>query len=123
MADGRTVAAGVEDGLRGEPCSTVTVTLPVSDRMAACADAAEIMLNVRYTLRHSRGLLDAGTVVAYDQMAVREYDTEAAYEARLEEDFTDETYRNYMRMPISTTWKEMTGGRSSARVTDGWRDL
>ncbi len=119
VADGRTVAAGVEDGLRGEPCSTVTVTLPVSDRMAACADAAEIMLNVRYTLRHSRGLLDAGTVVAYDQMAVREYDTEAAYEARLEEDFTDENipelYEDaYLYYVEGDDW------RAEFSKSDGW---
>ena len=87
-ADGRKVASGVVENLRVAPQSTAVLTLPVADAVAACDDAAELQLNVRYSLKNADGLLEAGTILAHDQIAVREYDTEAAYEARLEQNFT-----------------------------------
>ena len=87
-ADGRKVASGVVEDIRVAPQSTADLTLPIADAVDANAGAAELQLNVRYSLKNADGLLDAGTVLAYDQIAVREYDTEAAYSTRLEENFT-----------------------------------
>lgn len=119
VADGRTVAAGTEDNLRVGPQETADITLPVADRIAACGDASEILLNVRYSLKTANGLLDAGTVLAYDQIIVREYDAEAAYGERIGRDFTkdavpvlyEDAYRYYV---------EGDGWRAEFSKTDGW---
>lgn len=119
VADGRTVAAGTEDNLRVGPQETADIALPVADRIAACGDAAEILLNVRYSLKSASGLLDAGTVLAYDQIIVREYDTEAAYGERMEQGFTkdavpvlyEDAYLYYI---------EGDGWRAEFSKSDGW---
>ena len=119
MADGRIVASGVKDDLRVAPQSTVTVTLPVQDKIAACAEASDLMINVRYSLKEADGLLDAGTVLAYDQIAVREYDADAAYRARVERNFTkdavpvlyEDAYLYYI---------EGNGWRAEFSKSDGW---
>ena len=85
LADGRSVAAGTVDCLDVAPRSAVSVQLPVKDAMAACADASEVLLNVRYSLKRAEGLLDAGTVLAWDQITVKEYDTEALFAQRVED--------------------------------------
>lgn len=119
MADGRIVASGVVDDLRVAPQATETVTLPVAEQIAACGDASDLMINVRYSLKSAQGLLDAGTVLAYDQIAVREYDAAAAYKERIDRNFTkaaapvlyEDAYLYYI---------EGNGWRAEFSKSDGW---
>ena len=54
------------DGLDVEPQQTKEVSLPIGD----ITDSDEYLLDVRYVLRESEGVLPAGHVVAYDQMVL-----------------------------------------------------
>lgn len=124
MADGRIMAAGVEDNLRVAPRSTATVTLPVADVIAGCADAMEIMLDVRYSLKSAQGLLDAGTVLAYDQIAVREYDTEAVWKNRMDAGFTASAHGKDAAPQLYEDaflyYVEGDGWRAEFSKSDGW---
>lgn len=66
IRNGRPVASGRADLPAVEPQKTADVTLP----LPATGDGAEYFLNVRYSLRNADGPLPAGTVVAYDQLAL-----------------------------------------------------
>jgi len=71
IADGKPVLAGQADAPKAAPQQTVTADLGF--RAADLADIpGELYLNVRYILRCSDGILPAGTVVAYDQLLLRE---------------------------------------------------
>ena len=71
IADGKPVLAGQADAPKAAPQQTVTADLGF--RAADLADIpGELYLNVSYMLRCSDGILPAGTVVAYDQLLLRE---------------------------------------------------
>ena len=71
IADGRPVLAGQADAPKAAPQQTVTADLGF--RSADLAGIpGELFLNVSYVLRRSDGILPAGTVVAYDQLLLRE---------------------------------------------------
>ena len=65
--------------IKAAPQTNVKVTLPYAAALAKAAGAAEILLDVEFRLKEADGLLDAGAVVAYDQMAVKAYDAAAAF--------------------------------------------
>ena len=71
IADGKPVLAGQADAPKAAPQQTVTADLGF--RAADLAGIpGELYLNVSYVLRCSDGILPAGTVVAYDQLLLRE---------------------------------------------------
>ena len=71
-ADGTTVRQGIVFDLNVAPQQKAQVALP---GYSVPADAkGELMLDVEYLLKAQDGILPAGTVVAYEQMAVRPYD-------------------------------------------------
>ena len=71
IADGKPVLAGQADAPKAAPQQTVTADLGF--RAADLAGIpGELYLNVSYVLRRSDGILPAGTVVAYDQLLLRE---------------------------------------------------
>jgi len=77
-AEGEKVLSGVVDDLKAGPGQTVTVPLGVTldqikeaaAKVDCCAD--DIFLNVNYLLKTMDGLLPAGSIVAYDQIAISE---------------------------------------------------
>ena len=71
IADGVTVLAGQQDAPKAAPQQTVTADLGFRAADLA-AIPGELYLNVSYVLRRSDGLLPAGSVVAYDQLLLRE---------------------------------------------------
>lgn len=83
-ADGRNVAEGMIDRLQVAPGAKVSVPVPYKNHLAGYQDAREILLTVEYALKEADGLLDAGTVLAYDQMTIKGYDFEAAFRAESE---------------------------------------
>ena len=58
--------------------------MPYANALAKVAGAKEILLDVEFRLKEADGLLEAGAVVAYDQMAVKEFDAAAAFAAQTE---------------------------------------
>lgn len=66
LCNGVPVRKGFLDGLDVEPQQTKEVSLPIGD----ITDSDEYLLDVRYVLRESEGVLPAGHVVAYDQMVL-----------------------------------------------------
>ena len=71
IADGKPVLAGQADAPKAAPQQTVTADLGF--RAADLAGIpGELYLNISYVLRRSDGILPAGTVVAYDQLLLRE---------------------------------------------------
>ncbi len=64
LADGKTVRTGRVDSLDVAPQQKARLTLPIGELNADC----ENLLNVRYSLRQSEGVLDAGHVIAYNQL-------------------------------------------------------
>ena len=87
VADGRPVASGCVESLKVRPQSSARLYLPVTEAVAQCEDASEILLNVRYSLKRAEGVLDAGEVLSWDQLAVREYDARKEYAQYMEEQF------------------------------------
>ena len=83
-ADNKAVAEGVVNDLRTAPQTNARVTLPYASALAKAAGADEIMLYVEYRLKEADGLLEAGTVVAYDQMPIKEFDAAAAFASQAE---------------------------------------
>ena len=67
--DGVAVLGGSVDNLSVAPGATGKVTLPFGSADLAAGDT---YLTVRYVLKHRDGLLEAGSEVAYDQMALAE---------------------------------------------------
>lgn len=119
VADGLRVAAGVDDHLRVAPQSATVVTLPIADAVSRYGDAAELLLNVRYSLKNQEGLLEAGTVLSWDQIPVRPYDAVAGYDKALAEGFTSGNvpvlHEDAMRYYI-----EGTGWRAEFSKGSGW---
>ena len=78
QVDGTTVLCGVADKLDVAPQQTVSLELGfVADDVKEAAGVADlsqsdIYLNVRYKLRKADGLLQAGSLVAYDQICINE---------------------------------------------------
>ncbi|HIZ86287.1 MAG TPA: DUF4981 domain-containing protein [Candidatus Coprenecus stercoravium] len=89
-ADGRPVMSGVVEDLKAAPQSEVSVSLPVPEALSRCAGAAEVMLNLRYSLKDADGVLDAGTVLAWDQIPVKEYDAAGQYASFIDDSFPGE---------------------------------
>ncbi len=71
VCDGETVLQGVVNDLNVQPQETRPVTLGY--READLPVAKEILLNVAYKLRRAKQLLEAGHVVARDQLPVKSY--------------------------------------------------
>ncbi|MBQ4021414.1 MAG: DUF4981 domain-containing protein [Bacteroidales bacterium] len=81
-ADNKEIAEGVVSDLKAAPQTNVKVTLPYAAALAKAAGADEILLDVEFRLKEADALLEAGAVVAYDQMAVKEFDAAAAFAAQ-----------------------------------------
>ena len=88
-ADNKAIAEGIVSDLKAAPQTNVKVTLPYTAALAKAAGAAEILLDVEFRLKEADGLLDAGAVVAYDQIAVKAYDAAAAFALQTRADETD----------------------------------
>ena len=119
-ADGRPVASGSVEDLNVGPQSAAQLTLPIADAVADCPDAKEILLNLEYSLKRAEGLLDAGTVLAWDQLAVREYDAEKEYEALMAEGFPAENNAPALSRDFRLYYVEGNGWRAEFSRTTGW---
>ena len=119
-ADGRPVASGSVEDLNVGPQSAVQLTLPITDAVADCPDAKEILLNLEYSLKRAEGLLDAGTVLAWDQLTVREYDAEKEYEALMEERFPAKDNAPVLSRDFRLYYVEGNGWRAEFSRTTGW---
>ena len=71
LANGEAVQTGMVHDLNVAPLQTAKLQLPY-DLKTVCPHK-ELLLNVSYKLKASENLLPAGTTVAYDQLAIREY--------------------------------------------------
>lgn len=68
LADGKAVRRGVVEDVKAGPGETVQQKLALGD----IPEGKEVFLNVAYTLKEDCGILEAGSVVARDQMLVQE---------------------------------------------------
>lgn len=68
LADGKAVRRGVVEDVKAGPGETVQQKLAIGD----IPEGKEVFLNVAYTLKEDCGILEAGSVVARDQMLVQE---------------------------------------------------
>ena len=68
LADGKAVRRGVVEDVNAGPGETVQQKLAIGD----IPEGKEVFLNVEYTLKEDCGILEAGSVVARDQMLVQE---------------------------------------------------
>ena len=119
-ADGRPVASGSVEDLNVGPQSAVQLTLPITDAVADCPDAKEILLNLEYSLKRAEGVLDAGTVLAWDQLTVREYDAEKEYEALMAERFPAKDNAPVLSRDFRLYYVEGNGWRAEFSRTTGW---
>ncbi len=76
VCDGETVLQGVVNDLNVRPQETVPFTLGY--READLPAGREVLLNVAYKLKKAKQLLEAGYVVAQDQLSVKSYDAFSA---------------------------------------------
>jgi beta-galactosidase len=81
-ADNKVIAEGVVNDLNAAPQTNAKVTLPYTAALVKAAGAKEVLLYVEYRLKEADGLLDAGSVVAYDQMTLRAFDSAAEFAAQ-----------------------------------------
>ncbi len=70
--NGTVVRQGIVNDLNVAPQQRAEIALP--GYAVPASAAGELMLDVEYVLKAQDGILPAGTVVAYDQMAVRPYE-------------------------------------------------
>lgn len=119
-ADGRAVASGSVEDLRVAPQSTAQITLPISGAVREYAGAKELLLNLSYSLKRAEGVLDAGTVLAWDQLTVREYDAEKEYEALMEERFPAKDNAPVLSRDFRLYYVEGNGWRAEFSRTTGW---
>lgn len=68
--DGIKVLSGVVDELNVSPHETTPVPLGISFSDLPCYEGRDVFLNLSYTLKASDGLLEAGTELSYDQLAI-----------------------------------------------------
>jgi beta-galactosidase len=98
LADGEPVEQGVVDNLNVPPGATVPVAIPYHrDRAPA---GKELLLNVAYKLKCARQLLDAGHVIARDQLHLAPYAFRAAGVEQGKKPV--EIYQDIARVIIST---------------------
>ncbi|MGN0188391.1 MAG: glycoside hydrolase family 2 TIM barrel-domain containing protein, partial [Candidatus Cryptobacteroides sp.] len=71
IVDGRQVQDGSIDKIDAAPGETVQVEIPF-DRNIAADNAAEVFLNIEFALKDAEPLMEAGQVVAYNQLAINE---------------------------------------------------
>lgn len=69
VRDGETVAQGSVEDLDIAPQETLPVRIPGLEK-ALSATGGDIFLNVRYTLKSARPLMDAGDQLAYEQISL-----------------------------------------------------
>ncbi len=91
VADNCTIQNGVIQTLKVEPNKRAEVTIPYVNALNKVAQAGEVVLNLYYSLKSQDGILDAGTILAYDQLIVRQYDAKGIYDEKLKESFTSAT--------------------------------
>lgn len=96
MADGEAVAQGVVDGLKVAPQQEATVTLGYD--IAALPKGQELLLNVAYKLKGAKQLMQAGHVVAREQMAIRPY---GAFSAEIAEGSPVEIYQDLAHIKLT----------------------
>ena len=78
-ADNKVVAEGVVNDIKAAPQANVRLTLPYTTALTKTAGSDEVLLYVEFRLKEADGLLEAGAVVAYDQMTVKEFDAASAF--------------------------------------------
>lgn len=119
-ADGRAVASGSVEDLRVAPQSTTQITLPISGAVREYAGAKELLLNLSYSLKRAEGVLDAGTVLAWDQLTVREYDAEKEYETLMAERFPAADNAPALSSDFRLYYIEGNGWRAEFSRQTGW---
>ena len=119
-ADGRAVASGSVEDLRVAPQSTAQITLPISGAVREYSGAKELLLNLSYSLKRAEGVLDAGTVLAWDQLTVREYDAEKEYETLMAERFPAADNAPALSSDFRLYYIEGNGWRAEFSRQTGW---
>lgn len=76
MVDGKPAQNGSVDNLDIAPQQSAIYTLPYS--LSGIGTGKEVLLNVDFKLKTAEPLMDAGQTVAYNQMAIKDYDFAAA---------------------------------------------
>lgn len=83
VVNGEPKQKGNIDDIALQPHETKTLTIPYS--LDGISNGAEVMLNIDIALKRAETLLEAGHVVAYNQLAVRETGSKPFYNAALDE--------------------------------------
>lgn len=87
VADNRVVSAGNIPSLNVKPQQRAIVTLPIEKYLSKVKDAKEVFVNLEYSLKEADGILDAGTVLSYDQLMLKEFDAAKEFESFVGEAF------------------------------------
>jgi beta-galactosidase len=77
VADGKAIRTGQVGDLTVAPQSTSRLSLPVGN--VSDLDSKETLLNVYFKLKEATPLLQAGHIAAYNQLYIKEYDTQQAF--------------------------------------------
>ena len=77
-ADGRAVKSGIVDDVNVQAQERRSVKLFDASALDAWKDASDLWVNVSWQLKEATALLDAGAVVAHDQIVLRDLDYTAA---------------------------------------------
>lgn len=105
LADGKAVRRGVVEEIDAAPGQTVQHKLEIGKIPAD----KEVFLNVAYTLKEDAGVLEAGSVVARDQLLVQEVEKKQDFVNVLTANetpytpFIDESDRNYLIVSFGET--------------------
>ena len=105
LADGKAVRRGVVEDVKAGPGETVQQKLETG----AIPEGKEVFLNVAYKLKEDSGVLEAGSVVARDQILVQEAVKEQEFSNVLMANETpavpviDESDRNYLIVSFGET--------------------
>lgn len=91
VADNRVIRTGNISNLNVEPQQRVVVTLPIASELKNLSGAKEVMVNLEYSLKSAEGILDAGTVLSYDQLLIKPFDAVSEFETLKAEAFDGST--------------------------------
>ncbi len=94
IADGEVIETGVVSQLKIMPQSFGDVVIPYSESLSRLLSnkdlVSEISVIMRYKLKKSEGLLEAGTILSYDQIFIKGYDAKSTFMKRISEEFDNQ---------------------------------
>lgn len=91
IVDNKAVAEGEIPALKVAPQGKKEIVIPyltaLQKSMAAPCTPKEIFLNVKYRTANKDGILDAGTILSYDQLPIKQYDSDQHFTEECERAF------------------------------------